>query len=169
MAIQREFIFVNDKCYNIHGTMSYIENLYHNEGTIVEWRYESIMATLSNFKFQSNVSQDFIEHPYNGVFTPTDLWLIEFGIEEPVAHWVIPIDDPSVGTFSVHSEECIDGEEDEIDAEVEDELILGAMMIMDLVREDAEERNLDMFVLQIDNDGVVEDDWGEEQDGIETE
>ena len=155
MPIQREFIFANDKAYNIHSTMSYIENLYHNERTITDWRYESIMAQLSNFKFVLDDSQDFIEHPYNGVFTPTDLWLQEFGIEEPVAHWVIDVDDITVGTFDI-TESSDDDTDEAIASEEEEEMIFGHHIIMEMIREYGEERGLGP-----DNDGMVTDDWGE--------
>lgn len=165
MAGQREYIFCNDTAYNIMGTMAYIENLFRNDRTIVEWRYEAIMSQLSSFKFEPAGRVDFIEHCYNGIFTPVDLWLREFGIEEDIGHWVRAYDD-SVSTFppegldgDYDSEECIASDDEE-------ELCIGHQIIMELINEDREERNLGP-----DNDGMVTDDWGvsDNEDDYDTE
>jgi hypothetical protein len=123
------------------------------------------MAQLSNFKFVLDDSQDFIEHPYTGVFTPTEMWLVEFGIEEAIAHWVIDVDDITVGTFDM-TESSDDDTEEAIASDDEDELIVGHHIIMEMIREHAHELGLP------DNNGMVTDDWGEgsvQTDNTDTE
>lgn len=153
MTAQREYIFCNDTAYNITSTMAYVENLYRNERTIVEWRYESIMSQLSSFKFEPSGMADFVEHCYNGVFTPIDLWLREFGIEEDIGHWIGSSD--TVTTFPVDCESVYGGSEDAIESEDEEEMCIGHQVIMEMIAEDRLELGL-----APDNDGIVTDDWG---------
>jgi hypothetical protein len=145
--IEIEFIFRNDRAYNICMTMSYIINLFHNDHNprIPYSRYQEIILELRRCKFDHYVP-GFIVGYDSGVYLPTDEWLILYGIEEDITEWVIddPMDD-TIETFSMTESQqsaLMTDVEEEITEEEEEDLIIGHHIIVNLSEVDSDMESL---------------------------
>ena len=138
MPIEREYVFIGVKAYNIQHTIAYLANLYFNDRDGIEQPvFESICAQLSCMKWETPYFGDFMEYPYTGMLIPLSIWMQEFGIEENITGWLVAdaqansaLDDGTIGTFTIDSIETDD--EECISSEDEEELGIATMIVYDL-------------------------------------
>ena len=143
MAIETAFYFINNTAYHIESTMAYVSNIYESNNVMYHGTYDSIMAILSTMKFNREYRFQLIPDCLTGIVRPTDLWMQEYGIEYMYSGWIgaDQLDQDSIVTFPCDIQSDHDDEEC-IESEDEEELCVGQHIIMELVREDAEERGL---------------------------
>ncbi len=152
MAIERQYIFANRRAYTIAGTIAYIDNLYREDDRINDWHYSSVCGLLGSFKYYLDDSQDWMPDLYTGMFLPTEVWLIKYGIEE-TTRYQMPVEDATVATFDL-TDSSLDMNEDEecIESDEEDEIVVGHIVISALVREDMIERGFENAIGQLDRE-----------------
>ena len=157
-TLQRNILSYNGICYNISDTIDLMSQIHgskrDHEGNIHPWKmdsehYNAIVSVLIELKYMSMVDYDLmIPHPGFGEFLFNHLgqWLTVFGVADTtVEDYMVQILDDNIGSvgsfptddesFTLSDEECIEDDE-------EMELVIGSHLLMELIREDEEERGL---------------------------
>ena len=138
MAIERNLFFANGNAYDIQATMGFITELYdrHDEETFPEWRYESIISVLTDFKYLNLVDSDtLISDVWHDLFTTCDLWFADYGIVDHrveyyvealgndtlnAAHYVMGLFQEPLGDIEMEEHIEQEPEDDDIDEELHD-------------------------------------------------
>ena len=132
MPIVRDIIFTNGTAYCIGDTLHYLHVMFvRNHETVTVWDYENCVEWLTNARFSNEIDmEDFIPNLFNGVLTPIDIWLAEFGVEDVTLHnFMETVEENSLADYDSDFE--LEGNE-QISEDEELEIVLGTASLRDL-------------------------------------
>lgn len=137
--IEIEFFFENDVAYNIHDTMMYILRLreYDEDSHVSETAYNICVYEINQAKFR-HYKPEYLPHLFTGVNIPFGEWLLTFGIEENIEHWIAddPLaDDNTIHTFDMTDSEFENEHEECIEDDEEMDLVIGHNIMTELMHE----------------------------------
>ena len=142
MPITRELIFTNRRAYCITDTVNFMHDMRdrHDEEEFPPYVYDAIISTLEDQYYLVEVDQDeFIPDPLTGVLTLLDLWLLRWGVQDRTMAYFNG-DDATIDTFDVTLSD--DTFEEAITAEEEDEMLVGAHILLDMETIDDDMRDI---------------------------
>lgn len=143
MPIIREIVFLNRRAYSMPDTIRFMHDMFSiaDDDEFPVYVYESILAVLHDAMYLVEMDpEEFIPDPHTGVLTLFDLWLERWGCtDRTVDHFLG--DNATVDTYPCDA----DGDsvfEESITSDDEDEMVIGAHILLTMEDIDDEMRDL---------------------------